>query len=76
MRVNLYDVAEDGTETLTDENISLTDCYPGVENEDDYWLAHECLTRAGSHMTGGGAAPLRAIRRYVPEGVVGFAWRS
>ena len=72
MKVNLYDVADDGTETLEAENIDLRDCYPGEANDEDYWLARECLVRCGYHWTGGGAAPIRVIRLTYPnDGVVG-----
>ncbi len=56
MRVNTYEVAEDGTETLTAENVILSDCYPGEENDAEYWTAFVNLTRQGRYW--GGAAPL------------------
>jgi hypothetical protein len=64
MRVNLYYVAEDGTETLTDANVLLDDCYPGPENADDYADAHSHLLAYHEYFTGGGTAPLRVIRSW------------
>jgi hypothetical protein len=64
MRVNLYDVADDGREILTDENVLLSDCYPGPENDEDYYHAHSTLARTGVYYTGGGAAPDLVLRCY------------
>ena len=63
MRVNVFDVAEDGTETVTAENVILSDCFPGIENDDEYHTAHLNLDKCGRYWCGGGAAPLRVIRR-------------
>jgi hypothetical protein len=62
MRVNLYDVTDDGREILTDENVLLSLCFPGPENDEDYYHAHSILARHGVHHVGGGASPERVIR--------------
>ena len=58
MRVNTYEVDADGTERLTADNVILSDCFPGEENDAEYWTAFENLTRQGRYWGGGGAAPL------------------
>ncbi len=56
MRVSTYEVAEDGTERLTAENVNLYDCFP--DDEDLEWFVAQDLRLRGRSYVGGGAAPL------------------
>lgn len=61
LRVNTYDIAADGTETLRSENVTLLDCFP--DKDDEYYTAQRYLERDGRYWGGGGATPLFLIMR-------------
>lgn len=41
----------------------LSACFPGDENDEEYFLAHRRLEREGRYWGGGGASPLFLIMR-------------
>lgn len=61
--VNVYDVAEDGTETLTAENVTLIDVFPDGNDDEDIHQARHDLRQSGRYWGGGGAAPRFLLMR-------------